>query len=84
MALNILTERTSLPLCSFQGSRRRTGTSAGAVAAGAQRGPEAADRPATLTRSGRTGASFKTEQREAARARPGRTETGASAVDVDF
>jgi hypothetical protein len=26
MALNILTERTSLPLCSFQGSRRRAGT----------------------------------------------------------
>ena len=26
MALNILTERISLPLCSFQGSRRRAGT----------------------------------------------------------
>jgi hypothetical protein len=37
-----LTERTSLPLCSFQGSRRRTGTSAGTVG----RARELADRPA--------------------------------------
>ena len=41
MALNILTERTSLPLCSFQGSRRRTGT-VRAVAAQGPKGPVAA------------------------------------------
>jgi hypothetical protein len=81
MALNILTERTSLPLCSFQGSRRRAGTVAGAYPAADSCGT--AGETWVTPRIAETG-SFKTEQCEAVHARPGRTEAGTRVVDIEI
>lgn len=52
MALNILTERTSLPLCSFQGSHRRTGRTSPARGrhGGRARGGRRPSRPARSDR----------------------------------
>jgi hypothetical protein len=61
-----LTERTSLLLCSFQGSHRRTGTSA--VRAGRVNGGQRAESGQVWPRGRQTG-SLKTEQDEAAHAR---------------
>ena len=81
MALNILTERTSLPLCSFQGSRRRTGTCRERASSCGQR--RRGRRNLDDLRDTETG-SFKTEQCEAVRTRLGRTETGTRVVDIEF
>jgi hypothetical protein len=96
MALIILTERTSLSLCSFQGSRRRAGTSPARLTQAIPqfgKGWRSLTRPShgalptgprALGAHAKAFGSFKTEQDEAVRAGRKPAETGRPVVDIEF